>query len=112
LVSIAFNKLITVQSATPTTDSKGMTSRNWATATTVASNVPASIQQMSARAIQEFKARDVEVDYEIFTVGNSGALKGHRIPDPDTAGVYYIVEFNEDMGGRGRFYSIKAKRIV
>jgi hypothetical protein len=106
-----FNTTVTGKRSTNSQDAKGFGKRNWATATTICSAVPASIQKMSSREIQAFGVRGLDVDFDIFTRTNTALRKGDRAIEDSTNTQFEVVD-NEDMAGRGKMYRLACKRTA
>lgn len=73
----------------------------------VASQVPFSIQSMKPSEVQMWSARNVTVSHKAYTTTNTNAALGDRIADTRyTPTRYYVVQFVEDMAGRGLMWGI------
>ena len=105
------NRTITSSRPQVTTDAEGVDVNAWNAAEIIDEGVPASIQQMTAHAIAEFKRRnDVDVDYEIFTRQPLSAIVDDRITD-DLNDNYEVKFPCEDMAGRGVMFCTYCRKI-
>ena len=92
---------ITILRAGESQGSLGGTVYNWATTstTTVASNIAANIQTVSAREVQLFARRGIRVTNKVYIPGGAATRLGDRIQNPNNAAQYFVVVFIADMGG-------------
>ncbi len=102
----ALPDLLTFTRAAQGVGAAGGTAYDWANATTIASNVPGNIQNVSPRESAELARRGLTVSNKIFGATDVAVLLGDRVADPNVSGRYYVVTFISDMAGMHSAFKI------